>query len=212
MLRHATREFGPWIRSLAPLLLFVLLAGCYLPVKFDAEIEIDRRGFYSLIFDGYLVKVPLYADLRQRKISPTQEKEKVEQIRSDLERDPSTTEVKYVRQGHFKLHWEKKGDILESKFVSFVRRNENMLTVMYVADSGLITIRATPIADSAAQQLADIGLGMEGALRVITDAKVVSHNATGEQPFKSKGPRFKMYTWQIRSLNDPTPKMSIALQ
>lgn len=210
-----TRDrLGPRARLPAPLLLslFFLLSGCYLPVRFDAEIEIDRRGFYSMIFDGYLAKVPLYADLRKQKIALSQEKEKVELIEADLKRDPSTTDFKYHRQGIFKLTWQKKGDILESKFVSFVRRNENMLSMMYVADTGLVTIQGAPIADSAAKQLAEAGLGMEGNLRVITDAKVVKHNAQSEQPFRSKGPRFKMYTWKISTLADPTPKITLSLQ
>ncbi|MSO92721.1 MAG: hypothetical protein EXQ86_04880 [Rhodospirillales bacterium] len=104
--------------------LAIALGGCYFPVRFDAEIEIDRGGYYSMIFNGYLAKVPLYADLRQNKLSLAQENERVEQVKSDLVRDSSTKEFQYHRQGLFKLHWEKQGDLLKAKFISFIRRTK----------------------------------------------------------------------------------------
>ncbi|MSO92722.1 MAG: hypothetical protein EXQ86_04885 [Rhodospirillales bacterium] len=87
-----------------------------------------------------------------------------------------------------------------------------MLSVMYVDDSRAVTIQGAAIADKISKQLRDIGLDMQGDIRVITDAKVVSHNAANEQPFPKKGPKFKMYTWKLRSIDDPTPKMLIVLQ
>lgn len=203
---------SPRRAALLAIVLTICLGGCYLPVRFDAEIEVDRRGYYSMIFDGYLAKVPLYADLRQNKISIVQEKERVEQVKSDLVRDTSTKEFEYLRKGLFKLHWEKDGDLLKAKFISFLRRNENMLSVMYVDDSRAVTIQGAAIADNIAKQLREIGLTMEGNIRVITDAKVVSHNAADERAYPKKGPKFKMYTWRLKSLDDPTPKMLIVLQ
>ena len=63
--------------------------------------------------------------------------------------------------------------------VTFLRRNELMITIKYVKETGLITIQANPIAKSTAQRLLDNGLNMQGQLRVKTDLRVVNHNATG---------------------------------
>ncbi len=31
------------------------LGGCYLPLRFDAEVKIMRGGYYEMDYDGYLV-------------------------------------------------------------------------------------------------------------------------------------------------------------
>ncbi len=68
----------PAPRSMLLVAVVLLLTGCYLPVRFDAEIEITRYGTYNLIFDGYMVSVPLYDGLRKNDIKTAEEKEKVE--------------------------------------------------------------------------------------------------------------------------------------
>ena len=118
-------------RGIVALALFsVVLGGCYLPVRYDAEIEITREAYYKMIFDGYLVKVPFYDDLRKGGMTPSEENEKIELYRSDLENDPAMSDVSYIRQGIYKVHWERDGDLTRDKFVTFIRRNENMLCDM----------------------------------------------------------------------------------
>jgi len=90
-------------------LLTALLAGCYLPIKFDAEVEITRNGYYSVIFDGYLVSIPLTLGLRDGTISPLEENEKVGNTLKDFKRDSAVKEAKYFKQGRFKVNWQKKG-------------------------------------------------------------------------------------------------------
>ena len=50
--------------------------GCYMPIRFDAEIEIRRNGFYDFKFDGYLASVDLYKGLKEGTISPEEEKKR----------------------------------------------------------------------------------------------------------------------------------------
>ena len=40
-----------------PVVLSALLSGCYIPIRFDAEIEIRRTGAYDFQFDGYMASV-----------------------------------------------------------------------------------------------------------------------------------------------------------
>ena len=122
-------------------LLAALLTGCYLPIKFDAEIEITRSGYYTVIFDGYLVSVPLYAGLRDGSITPLDENEKVANTLKDFKRDSAVQEVKYFKQGRFKVNWRRKGDLLRARMVTFLRRNELMITIKYVKETVLITIK-----------------------------------------------------------------------
>ncbi len=184
------------------------LGSCYLPIKFDAEIEIDRAGYYSMIFDGYLAEVPLYEDVVGRKISAKEEQEKVAILRRDFTRDSAVKEFKYYKQGVFKVHWEKTGDLLRDRMVTFARRNEAMLTLKYVKTSRLISVSSGGMSKSQRQQVLDTGLNITGEIRVITDAKVVKHNATFTQPAKHK-PGRTMYVWRLKSVMDPSPSMVI---
>jgi len=189
----------------------VVLGGCYMPVRFDAEMEVTREGYYSIIFDGYLAKVPLYDDLRQRKLSREEEKEKVETYRADLVRDSAMSNVSYIKQGIYAVHWEKDGDILRDKFITFIRRNENMMSLRYVKKDGKVHLSGATIGKKQKQQLADIGLDMVGELRLITDAKVIGHNASVTKEWPSSGPRFQMYIWNFNNIFSPPPNLVIQL-
>lgn len=189
----------------------VVLSGCYMPVRFDAEMEVTRAGYYRIIFDGYLAKVPFYNDIRQRKLTREEEKEKVEVYRADLARDKSMSQVSYVKQGIYRAHWEKEGDILRDKFITFIRRNENMMSLRYVKKDGTVILAGATIGQDQKKQIAEIGLDMVGELRLISDAKVIGHNAPIVKDWPSTGPRFKMYVWPINSIFAASPNLVIKL-
>ncbi|HJN22829.1 MAG TPA: hypothetical protein QF509_02790 [Rhodospirillales bacterium] len=155
-----------------------ILGGGYMPARFDAEIEITRHGFYNIIFDGYLVSVPLYEGLRKGKILPAEKKTKVARLKTDLTRNSAVKEFQYMKQGHFKVHWEKQGDLLRTKMVTFLRRNANIISLKYVRTTGQITVAGTSVAPSQAKRHVARGLNIVGELRLKTNANVVQHNAT----------------------------------
>lgn len=183
------------------------LGGCYLPVRFDSEVEITRGGYYDLIFDGYMVSVPLFDDLSKGKLSAEGEAEKVAAIKADFTRDPAVKEFKYIRQGHFKVHWHKSGDLLKVKSVTFLRSNERIIWLRYVQKKGLVTLQGIAIAQSNAKRLAKAGLNVQGELRVKTDAVVVSHNAT-----RVVGDRTKTFIWTIKDVFAPPPMLVLAVR
>lgn len=190
-------------------LLLPILSGCYVPGSFDAEIEIGRTGFYKISFEGYMAETNLFNKVVRDKISPKEEMERVERLKSDLMRDSSTKLFEYFKKGHFRMKWEKQGDILKTKSVTFLRRNENLLSINYVKSKALVTLQGTPISNTNAQRMVDSGLGMQGSLKVTTDANVISHNA---QKVKKGEGRKKIYTWRITSPFDPAPKLSFNLR
>lgn len=193
-------------------LLVSVLGGCYMPVRFDAEIKLSRNGFYDMIFDGYMVSIELYDGLQKGEISKSEEEEKVARIKADLTRDSAVSEFKYIKLVHFKTHWEKKGDLLKAKMVTFLRRNEKFLTIKYVKTSRQITIEGTSIASSAKKQLDEMGLGaMVGEIRVITDARVREHNATKVKG-DIKGRGEKTFVWKLKTVYDPSPKLVLTLR
>ena len=201
------------IRSLAlPVVLSAFLGGCYIPIRFDAEIEIHRTGHYDFKFDGYLASVELYKGLKQGKISPAEEKKKIEIIKIDFTRDPSVKEFKYYEKGHFKVNWHRNGDLIRSKSVSFFNStSEYILGMRYNKKTHKISISTKSVAKSAKKKLFDLGLDWSGKLRVFTDAKVLSHNATSVKKNKRLGGRFMTYSWDIKNIFAPTTDMVIQI-
>ena len=192
--------------------LLLVLARCYMPVRFAAEMDINRAGYYQFFFDGYIAKVQLYQDLRETKIGREEEKEQVELIRADFERDPATKAFEYFKQGHFRVNYERSGDLLKARTMTFFRRNEYILGLSYNKDTGQISMLGKSLNRDIKDRLRQGGLDTSGELRLFTDARVVSHNATTVKPFPSKGPNYKLYTWKIANLLAPTPALKIQIR
>ncbi|NQV83817.1 MAG: hypothetical protein HQ494_08365 [Rhodospirillales bacterium] len=195
-----------------PVFLSVFLSGCYMPIRFDAEIEIHRTGSFDMKFDGYLASVELYKGLREGKITPAEEQKKIAIIKTDFSRDPSVKEFKYFTKGHFKVNWHHNGDLIRSKSVSFFNStSEYIIGMRYNKKNRQITMSTKSVKKSAKQQLRDIGLDWSGKVRVFTDAKVLSHNATTVAKNKRLGGRFMTYTWDIKNIFAPTSNMVIQI-
>ena len=192
--------------------LLAVLCGCYMPIRFDAEIELSRSGYYKFIFDGYLVKVELYDGLQKNKITPSKEKEEVEKLKRDFTRDPSTKEFQYIQKGHFKVHWEREGDLIKTKSVTFFRRNEHMLGIIYNSKAGRLQFAGRSMTRETKKQIHNMGLSTTGEIRVFTDAKVISQNATKVIRDRKRGGNSKIYTWTIKNIFAPTPSLIIALR
>ncbi len=204
----------PWAKTIggaAAVLALLFVAACYVPIRFDAEIEITRTGHYAMEFDGYIVDLPLYEGLVKGQIGGPAEQQKVELIKTDFTRDSSTKTVEYQRHGVFRVHWKSQGDILKAKMVTFIRRNAAMLTISYADPTGLVSVYGTSLTRENIQRLADLGLGTEGEIRLTTDAKVVSHNAGAVRDNPKKGSGFKTYVWKVQGF-EKSPKLTIALR
>jgi len=190
------------------LFLLVFLSGCYLPIRYDAEIVIHRTGHYDFKFDGYLARIELFQGLNEGKISPAEEQKQIELIKRDMGRDKGVKEYKYLKKGHFKVNWENKGDLLKVKSVSFFNpTSEFMLGINYNSKSRLVSMSGKSLTVKAKERLDKIGLTSTGQIRVYTDAKVISHNANKVAINKRLGGRYMTYTWYIKNIFAPTPSL-----
>jgi hypothetical protein len=203
-----TRGTRPAAKAIAALGLVLLLAGCYFPVRFDAEIEITRAGFYNLTFQGYVADVQLFDKLARRDITPAEEAAWVMKVENDIKRDVNVNDLAYMNRGLFRLGWKRSGDLLKEKMITFLRRNEPMLSVRYVSTTGRITVEGTIIASNRAEQLRAIGLTMDGQLRVRTDGRVAEHNATRTE----RAGGMAVYVWDIKGLTGKAPKLIVDLR
>lgn len=195
------------LRSLIVAIVAVIaLSSCYLPGSFDAEIELSRTGLYKMTFDGYIVDVQLYDDLRQNKLTKPQQDEKIAAIIADFKRDGDTKEISYYGQGAFKVIWQTSGDITRTSQVTFFRRNENMLSILYSEKDGTITLQTKYIKKQDADRILQMGLNVQGVLRVKTDARIIAHNAQRV----TKDGLTTIYGFRMTSITDPSPRMKVA--
>ncbi len=206
MIPRMSALFRP-LRSLAIAIVAVIaLSSCYLPGSFDAEIELSRTGLYKMTFDGYIVDVQLYDDLRQNKLTKAQQDEKIAAVIADFKRDGDTKEVSYFGQGAFKVIWQTSGDITRTSQVTFFRRNENMLSILYSEKDGTITLQTKYIKKQDADRILQMGLNVQGVLRGKTDARIIAHNAQRV----TKDGLTTIYGFRMTSLTDPSPRMKVA--
>jgi len=200
------------LKHLVSLLAVFAVTGCYMPIRFDAEIDINRAGYYQFFFDGYLAKVQLYQDLQDRKISRDEELEQVALIKADFERDSATEIFQYYEKGHFRVKYTRSGDLIKTRTMTFFRRNEYILGLSYNKETGQIAMLGKSLQRDNKDRLRAAGLDTSGELRVFSNARVTSHNATTVKPFPSKGPDYKLYTWKIPNLLAPTPALKIQVR
>lgn len=200
------------LRALSVLAVMLVLTGCYMPIRFDAEIDVGRGGYYEFFFDGYLAKVELYQGLKDGEINREEERAQAKLIEQDFTRDSATKEFEYFKQGHFKVNYQRSGDLLKTKTMTFFRRNEYILGIAYNSETRQISMLGKSLKRDIKDRLRASGLDSSGELRLFTDGEVVSHNATTVKPFPSKGPGYKLYTWKIQNLLAPTPSLKIQVR
>lgn len=200
------------LRALSVVAVMIVLTGCYMPIRFDAEIDVSRGGYYEFFFDGYLAKVQLYQGLKDGEINREEERAQAKIIEQDFTRDSATKEFEYFKQGHFKVNYQRSGDLLKTKTMTFFRRNEYILGIAYNSETRQISMLGKSLKRDIKDRLRASGLDSSGELRLFTDGDVVSHNATTVRPFPSKGPGYKLYTWKIPNLLAPTPSLKIQVR
>ncbi len=197
-----------FLASLLMALFAVFLSSCYLPVRFDTEITLNRFGIYDIKFDGYMAETDLYEEIRSGKILPIDENERVTKIRNDLTRESATQSVQYFGKGIFKLNWHKSGDLLKYSSIMFLRRNNMIFTLAYEKDRNRFSFTGAKHGKNAVKKMLESGLGTEGQIRFFAKSKAIDHNATRTA---DAGERGTVYIWDVRSPADPAPFLHLAL-
>lgn len=189
----------------------LVISSCYLPQRFDAEIEVDAAGYYSMSFDGYIVDVDFYQALQKGDMSEEKELEKIATIERDITRDSAVKEFEYFKQAHFRVKWERKGDLLKTRAVTFLRRSESMISLKYVAGTGLIEMMGRPLGKENKERLANMGLGMAGEIRLKTSLPPLDHNA--HEIIDDKNDELtKWYVWRIKDIFQATPRILLKIE
>ncbi len=182
----------------------LLLAACYLPTQFTADVRISRSGDYTIDFVGRIASGPLLTALRTTNMDPREEREKVDGVLADLRRDSGLQEVKYVGGGIFDIRYHRTGNLESQPAVTFIRNDSKIITITYIKTSGTVTVRGGTVPLSAQDRVRALNLDIRGIFRVHTLLPVKSHNAG----LVSQG-ELITYTWAISGLDGPPPKLVI---
>ena len=201
--RHPREGGNPRIAAFAALLVTaVVLASCYLPANFKSEVRVGSTGDYSLSFYGDLIWAPLYRDIQRGNVPAGEIPGKIEELRKDLARDPSFKTVESLGQGRFHVVYQREGHLAATDLVTFVRRNAIVLQ-LHATPDGKVALDGATIKPSDANAAVSMGLSLQGEFRLITDAQVLSHNASKVTLFQG----YPVYIWTIENAFSPAPHL-----
>ena len=97
--------------------------GCYVPVRFDAEVVVINAAFMKC---SSLATWPIrtFTTVCAKANFTNRRTEKGRANRNGFDPRQRDQEIQIYQAGLFELNWEKKGDLLRVGNVTFIRRNE----------------------------------------------------------------------------------------
>jgi hypothetical protein len=194
------------VRSLPFLILagLLLLVSCYLPDHFKSEVRLGSTGDYAISFYGDLIWAPLYKEIVEGTLSASQIAEKIAAIKRDMVRDPAFKSVDSAGNGRFHVVYQREGKLQATDLVTFVRRNSIILQ-LHATPDGRVALDGNTIKPADANQATLLGMSVEGEFRLITDAQVLSHNASKVTLYQG----YPVYIWTIENAFSPAPHLSL---
>jgi hypothetical protein len=182
---------------------FALLASCFIPDKFEAEVRLTKDGSYGLTYIGVLTYGPLFSEIARGEIDDEHAKKSIGMFLAQLKRDSDFKEVESMGRGRFKVRYERTGKFGGShQTVTFVSRQEPIFRVL-TTEKGTVEVNGSGQGRLYADRLEEVGLTTQGLMRVVTDMEVVAQNAQSIR--KSVTPGFTQYDWRFRSFRDLPP-------
>lgn len=178
------------------------LAGCYLPDHFKTEVRVGSNGDYAISFYGDLIWAPLYRDIRRGNVPADEIDTKIAEIKADMTRDSSFKSVESAGNGRFHVVYERQGHMKNEDLVTFVRRNSIIFQLKATPD-GRVALDANAFKPADANEAATLGLSVEGEVRLVTDAQVISHNASKVTLYQG----YHVYIWEIQNSFSPPPHL-----
>lgn len=195
------RQFHPsFVRSVLPLVLtmsfcLLALAGCWIPEKFDARVDVHRDGSYDFVYDGTLAFAPVLFRADNGFLSQREEDE-LRQKAVSFREESGYREFRYIGNGRFKVRAEKHATPGEEYY--FMSEGTKLFAVESPGD-GMLSIEGVTPAEDIVRQLSSSEDSLSGTLTVSVPwgAKVLRHNADREPFFFGL---FGDYSWEITDL------------
>ncbi len=195
------------MRIASLLAVLFLVGGCYLPMNFKADLNIDKSGKFAFRYKGDIIALTLMRKISFGDVKGDEIAKQAEVYKRDLARDSGFTKIEHVSFARFRVEFIRQGDIRREKTFSFVRSNALFLAVKQLKD-GDIEVHGDRPPRRLVNALIERGMDVRGTFRVWTNAKVIRHNAPQA---REDGPQ-PVYQWVIKSLRDTPPSLVLQLQ
>ncbi len=197
-------------RVVAAAVCVAMLTTCWLPEIFEAEIRFTSTGAFGVTYIGTLTYAPLYGQIVRNEISTEDAERQNRQFLNFLRLDKAFKEVNALGRGRFQVKFMREGQFAGNfQSFNFVNR-QNPIFRLKTFEDGRIGLFGSGQAKFYAARFEEVGLKMEGLVRVVTDADVIEHNATFIRA--SSVPGFTQYDWRLRSLRDDPPRIIARLK
>ena len=193
------------INFAASLLCLGLVASCFVPDQYEAEIRLSKDGSYGVTYIGILTWAPLYGQIARKEIDDAKVKDNEKMFYEQLKRDEGFKQVENLGRGRFRVRYERTGRFAGShQMVTFVSRQEPIFRIL-TTERNTVEVNGSGQAKMYAKKLEEVGLKTQGLLRVVTDMDVITTNAQFKRA--SPAPGYTMYDWRFRSFNDTPPRI-----
>ena len=197
-------------RAAAAIVCVIALSTCWLPEIFEAEVRFTSTGAFGVTYIGTLTYAPLYGQIARNEISKENADRQNSQFLAFLKLDKAFKEVNALGRGRFQVKFMREGQFAGNfQSFNFVNR-QNPIFRLKTFEDGRIGLFGSGQAKFYAARFEEVGLKMEGLVRVVTDAEVIEHNATFIRAAPTPG--FTQYDWRIRSLRDDPPRLVARLK
>jgi hypothetical protein len=191
------KRFAAWIVAG---LACSLVAGCLLPEKFSASLDVAPDGGAHYRYDGTAVHIMALGAIQKNGALTAKEEADLQSEAARGTKDPGVKELRYLGKGRYQVSVDeaiKKG------------RQAHTLGIFSItqAKDGVYTIAGSAMKSQDVAQLQSLSLKIEGEMKVTLppNAKVLSQNATS-----TPGVFGKAYVWKIGSVADK-PQMTFTL-
>jgi hypothetical protein len=187
------------IRFLICLALFFSLAGCLIPEKFDASVNVNPDGSYRYAYDGTAVLPLAAARIRETGSLSGRDEERLKQDADKVgaSRIPGLQKFTYLGRGQYGISIDRQLQI---------GQRADLMDVVAVTRSkdGVITIAPVATQPKDREELRKLGITVQGTVAVTLpqNARVIFQNADstpGSLAWIGLGS--KAYTWHIGSLD-----------
>ena len=174
------------------------LAGCLVPEKFTAKVDVEPDASYTFRYSGTVMHALAAAQIKQvGSLSPKDDAK----LRAETER---MTKDKDVRKADYKGSGRYDIEVESHKVAGQPLRMFDIFSVKTDKD-GVMTVASSELKDKEKRDLMSLGIAIDGTLevRVPKNAQVVSSNATSTPTLG-----FGAYSWKIGQL-DQRPEMKL---
>lgn len=171
-----------------------LLAGCFIPEKFDANIQFNEDSTFNYTYDGTIVNALGAAE--KHKTGSLSEKSKADspKIIAQLKKDPATKSVSQVNDVTYKVALERKNQPSNMfSLMDFIKVRKDK--------AGVITVFTPKFTEKNLKELKELGVNVDGSLKISLpkNAEIVESNA---QSSPGLGGLVGGYSWKIKKLDD----------